>query len=106
MVTIVLLKEAWTCTTPECTIFFSFFLNVFFLPALTGAFDMFSSYSLRLRDGFLLIGHSALAGTLAGTRVGVRALAAHRQVAAMPVAAIGADFDETLDIHRNLLAQI
>jgi hypothetical protein len=47
---IVLLKEAWTCTMPECTIFFSFFLNVFFFPALTGAFDMFSSYVLTLRS--------------------------------------------------------
>src|SRR5207248_821505 len=34
------------------------------------------------------------------------ALPANRQVAAMPESAIGADFDETLDIHRNFLAQI
>src|ERR1700731_5225113 len=36
----------------------------------------------------------------------MRALAAHRQVAAMAESAIGADFDETLDVHRNFLAQI
>src|SRR5579863_4911332 len=37
MVIIVLLKDACTWTTPTGTIFFSFFLNVFFLPALAGA---------------------------------------------------------------------
>src|ERR1700757_2238608 len=34
------------------------------------------------------------------------ALAADRQVAAVAESAIGADFDETLDVHRNFLAQI
>src|SRR5579862_5693602 len=34
------------------------------------------------------------------------ALASDRQVAAMAESAIGADFDETLDVHRNFLAQI
>src|SRR5271170_1396910 len=33
-VTIVLLNEAWICTRPVLTIFFSFFLNVFFLVAV------------------------------------------------------------------------
>src|ERR1035438_5712167 len=34
MVTMVLLKVAWTCTMPVCTTRFSFFLKLFFLPAL------------------------------------------------------------------------
>src|SRR3954447_17509715 len=38
MVTIVLLNVACTCTTPVWTTRFSFFLKLFFLPALTGAF--------------------------------------------------------------------
>src|ERR1700689_3975904 len=33
-------------------------------------------------------------------------LAANGQVAAVTESAIGADFDETLDVHRNFLAQI
>src|SRR5207248_8553694 len=37
MVTMVLLKVAWMCTTPVCTTRFSFFLKLFFLPALAGA---------------------------------------------------------------------
>src|ERR1035441_1384046 len=34
MVTMVLLKVAWTCTMPVWTTRFSFFLKLFFLPAL------------------------------------------------------------------------
>src|SRR5258708_12783585 len=37
MVTIVLLKDACTCTSPCGTCLRSFFLNVFFLPFLSGA---------------------------------------------------------------------
>src|SRR5258708_28527518 len=37
MVTMVLLKEAWTCTSPCGTCLRSFFLNVFFLPFFSGA---------------------------------------------------------------------
>src|ERR1700677_754637 len=37
MVTMVLLKEACTCTSPCGTCLRSFFLNVFFLPFLSGA---------------------------------------------------------------------
>src|SRR5579864_1228833 len=36
----------------------------------------------------------------------MRALSADRQVATVPKSAIGADFDEPLDVHRNFLAQI
>src|SRR5499425_1660468 len=37
MVTMVLLKDAWICTTPNETCLRSFFLNVFFLPFFSGA---------------------------------------------------------------------
>jgi hypothetical protein len=36
----------------------------------------------------------------------VGALAAHRQAAAVPQAAIGTHFDVALDVHRDFLAQI
>src|SRR5690242_12998539 len=44
--------------------------------------------------------------TLAGARVGVRALAAHRQVPAVPDPAVGLNFDQPADVHLNLLAEI
>src|SRR5206468_6540522 len=44
--------------------------------------------------------------TLAGARVGVRSLAAHRQVPAVPDPAVGLDFDQPADVHLNLLAEI
>src|ERR1022692_4410652 len=42
---------------------------------------------LRLGCGFLFVGHGAAPRTLAGARVGVRALAAHGQAAPVPDAA-------------------
>ena len=55
MVMMVLLKEAWICTSPEGTIFFSFFLKDFFFPALTGAFAMFESRPYVFADAFFLL---------------------------------------------------
>src|SRR5271169_1477604 len=54
----------------------------------------------------LLLRDRSLARPLAGTSIRVCALAPDRQVAAVAESAIGADFDETLDVHRNFLAQI
>src|SRR6266545_887527 len=54
----------------------------------------------------LLAGHRSLARTLAGAGIGVRALSADGQAAAVTVAAIGADFDEPLDVKRDFLAQV
>src|SRR6185436_1228252 len=45
MVTMVLLKVAWICTTPEWMTRFSFFLKLFFLPALAGAFAAFAGFA-------------------------------------------------------------
>src|SRR5215813_3070372 len=143
MVTIVLLKEAWMCTTPWGTCLRSFFLNFFCLPFFSGAapvpaaaaFAMSSlsvvrcpffvrrshlrkchSYGERKPENrqlflglcrrFLLLRYCALARSFARASVRVRTLTTNRQVAAMPVSAIGTDFDEPLDIHRNFLAQI
>src|SRR5579864_5837398 len=61
---------------------------------------------LCFRSRLLLIRDRSLTRSLAGTRVGMRALSANRQVAAVTVSAVGADFDEPLDVHRNFFAQI
>src|SRR5579862_7900308 len=56
--------------------------------------------------GLLLAGNRAAAWTLAGARVGVGALAANRQIAAVTNPAIGLDFNQAADIHLNLFAKI
>src|SRR5512146_3564783 len=61
---------------------------------------------LCLGARLLLVGDGALARSFAGTRVGVRALSANRQAAAMTEAAVRADFDQPLDVHRNVFAKI
>ncbi len=48
----------------------------------------------------------SLGRTLAGARIGVRALAADRQAAAMAQAAIAAEVHQPLDVHRDLAAQV
>src|SRR5580765_5475608 len=101
MVTIVLLNVACTCTTPVWTTRFSFFLKLFFLPALTGAFAI-----LCLTRGLLLVGNRAAARTLARASVGVGSLSADRQPAAMPQTPVRAHLDVTLDVHRDLFAEV
>src|SRR5467141_2628215 len=59
-----------------------------------------------LAQNLLLGRHRAAPRTLAGARVGVRSLAAHRQVPAVPDPAIGLNFDQPADVHLNLLAEI
>src|SRR6267142_2280894 len=54
----------------------------------------------------LLVGNGSAARAFARARVGVCPLAAYRQAAAVPNAAVGAHLDVTLDIHRDFLAQI
>src|ERR1700723_2017924 len=50
--------------------------------------------------------HGLLARSLAGTGIGARALAAHRQPLAMPDASIAAQVHQALDVHGHLAAQI
>src|SRR5581483_8386500 len=64
------------------------------------------NWILCFRRRLLLLRDRALAWSLPGTRVGVGTLSTNRQVAAVAESAIGADFDEPLDVHRNFLAQI
>src|SRR5579863_1828075 len=61
---------------------------------------------LRLRRCLLLRRNRALARAFAGSGVGVRTLSTNRQIPAMAIPAVGTDFDEPLDVHRNFLAQI
>src|SRR5271168_2483814 len=59
-----------------------------------------------LADDLLLGCDGTAARTLAGTGVGVRPLAAHRQVAAVADSAVGLNFDQPADVHLDLLAEI
>ena len=61
---------------------------------------------LGLRGGLLLVGHR-VAGTLAGTSVGVRTLSANGQAAAMTIAPpIRANLDQPLDVHRDVFTKV
>src|SRR3974377_382635 len=63
-------------------------------------------YSLLACGDFLLCRDGTLPRSLAGARVCVRALAAHRQIAPVAQAAVALNFDEAPDIHLDLLAEI
>src|SRR5690348_9000445 len=112
MVTMVLLNDAWICATPCGTCLRSLRLNCFFLPFFSGAAGAPAAgvvgfaIILCLRRRFLFLCHCALAWALAGARVGMRPLPAHGKVATMAEAAIGADFDQTLDVHGGVFAQV
>src|SRR3979490_686073 len=54
----------------------------------------------------LLLAGDRLGRPLARARVGMRALAAHRQSAAMTQAAIAAEIHQTLDVHAGLASQV
>src|SRR5207248_7688710 len=58
-----------------------------------------SNHDLLLRD-------RTLARPFARAGVGPRPLSADRQAAAMPHAAVAADFHQPLDVHRDLFAQV
>src|SRR5262249_19688677 len=62
-----------------------------------------SRSALRRRH---LLARDGLPRTLTRARVRVRALAAHREVLAVPQAAIAPEVDEALDVLRRLAAQI
>src|SRR6266540_4719925 len=76
--------------------FFVWRLVTGYWPLVTGHWLL---HSLLLRDG-------ALARALARARVGLGALSAHGQVAAVPHAAPAADLHQPLDVHRDFLAQV
>src|SRR5712691_2433506 len=62
--------------------------------------------ALHCRLNGLLLRDRALARALPRARVGARPLAARRQVAPVPQAAVAADLHQPLDVHRDLLAEI
>src|SRR6476620_257815 len=61
---------------------------------------------LRGALGRLLLAGDRPRRALAGARVGVRALAAHRQTTAMAQAAIAAQIHQPLDVHRYLAPEV
>src|SRR3546814_8023487 len=59
----------------------------------------------RLLGGFLLAGDRSRRA-LAGPRVGLGALAAHRQALAVAQAAVAAEVHQALDVHGHVAAQV
>src|SRR5699024_3401827 len=97
-VTMVLLKEERIWTWPFSMFFFSRRRRITFLPVL-GAAIVYSPSLL------LLVGNGLLR-TLAGAGVGLAALTADRQPAAVADAPVAADLAETLDVQGHGAAQI
>src|SRR5690242_21390119 len=64
MVTIVLLNEAWMCTTPNETCLRSFFLKVFFLPFFSGAAAPVAAAGFAMKNPSLAVGYWLLAKPL------------------------------------------
>src|SRR5579885_2659885 len=115
-------------TVPLWTIFFSFFLKVFFLVVLPAAalvaIDLgrpHSSHqrhsqiqsggwtadsSLRLGGRLLFVGYRSLARPFPGACVGMGALPPHRQVSPVPETPVGTDFNQPPDIHGDFFAQV
>src|SRR5215213_99051 len=113
MVTIVLLKLdlmwAWACAMFFFSRRLDFLAPVFFggksSSLLGGHAGGRAPPQLLLLRGLLLAGDGLL-GPLAGTGVGVGALAAHGQAPAVPDALVAADLDLALDVLLDLTAQV
>src|SRR5262249_16007846 len=105
MVIIVLLNVALTCAVPA----------VMFLRSRRRGRAAGAAADCCLAIGkialVLLLGDLLLAGdgarpALAGSRVGMCALAADREALAVPQPAIAAEVHEALDVHRHFAAQV
>src|SRR5581483_454430 len=119
------------CAMPWVTCLRSFFLNVFFLPFFSGVPPAAAGFAITflssvigvrrqyyeatgerpttvlvLFRSVLLLRDRALARSFTGARVGMGTLSTNRQIPAMAVSTIRSDFDEPLDIHRNVFTQI
>src|ERR1700712_1137160 len=77
------------CAIPVATFFLTFFL-----PALGFAMNVYP------------LATGAAARPLARTRVGLGALTANGQTAAMPQATVGAEVHLTLDVHRDVATKV
>src|SRR3954469_9352749 len=98
MVMMVLLKVAATWATPTTTFFFSFLRARGALP------EPFLSSAILL--GHFLLAGDRLGRPLAGTGIGVGALAANRQALTVAQAPIAAQIHQPLDVHRHFAAQV
>src|SRR5262245_23444386 len=89
IVMIGLLNDAWMCAMPSATFFLTFLRTRVPAFGVCGACAILSlSFALLARRRRLGDGRARLLRSLAGARVGARALAAHRQPAAMANAAV------------------
>src|ERR1700733_202870 len=110
IVIIVLLNVAFTCATPEAMFLRSRLrTRVASLPIQNPFADrspwLRRSQTVLLHALFLLAGDS-LCRAFAGPGIGVGALAAHRQAAAVTQAAITAEIHQPLDVRRDLAAEV
>src|SRR5262245_28997675 len=112
-VIMVLLNDAFTCATPEAMFLRSRrrtrvaslpIHDPFAAPAPHPALPCLFPVSAPL-DGLLLAG-DGLGRPLAGARVGMCALAPHRQAAAMPQPTVAAQIHQPLDIHCHVAPEI
>src|SRR5690606_36437749 len=99
MVMMVLLNEACTWAMPS-----AMFLRTF-LRTRAAALDCCLAMEI-LQTLLFLQRLGSLARTLARARIGLGALATHRQAAAMAEAAVAADVHQALDVHRRFAAQV
>ena len=107
MDTMVLLNVLLMCAWPWATFFFSLrrtFLTRRRVPSALVIALLIGDRALLL-TGLLLAGDGLLRA-LAGTRVGLGALTAHGQAAAVPDALVAADLDLAADVGGDLAAQV
>src|SRR5437763_12617474 len=62
--------------------------------------------TLCLCRGLLLVRDGAFARPLASPGIGMGALSANRKIAAVTAATVAANFDQPLDVHRDIFAQV
>src|SRR6056297_3772271 len=92
---LVWLNEEFTCATPAA---------MFLRSLRRGAARRVSRAIVPAL--LLLLAGDRLRRALAGAGIGVGALAAHGQAAAMPQAAVAAEVHQALDVDRHLAAQV
>src|SRR5271168_1407506 len=108
MVIIVLLNVELTWATPDTMFLRSLRRTRVASLAMGSSFRRARSANRQIAAGFrlLLLARDRLRLPLAGARVGVRALAANRQLLAVAKSAIGAQIHQTLDIDGYFPAEI
>src|SRR5271154_4876390 len=108
IVIMVLLNDAFTCATPEAMFLRSRLrTRVASLPIQNPLADR--SLWLRCRalfNALFLLAGDSLGRALAGPCIGMRALAAHRQAAAVTQAPIAAEVHQPFDVHGDFAPQV